>query len=320
MWDRSLNGMGNNSLKLERSAVMYLIRALGGNERSGMCQCPAHDDDTPSLQVSAGYKVPVVLHCHARCTFPQIVAALAHKNLWPVPGTKRVHAAPQFRSEEERRRYAVRILDDTLRNQGREQAVFLETYFKRRGIEQVPVTALLAMPYKFGGCKRLYLPDSPAMVFPVSSGRRTIGIHVTYLSPDLSQKREQEPQRQCFGPIRGGFVKLFHGFHDPDERLLIGEGIENACSVAQMTGSAAISALSATNMPLINPPRAREYIICADNDRNGTGQMAARTLAAKLVGAGFVVRVAIPEHPDTDWNDVCLKERGTFMIKGEGHL
>jgi hypothetical protein len=75
----------------------------------------------------------------------------------------------------------------------------------------------------------------------------------------------------------------------------------------------AISAVSAKNMPKITPPRASEYIICADNDANGVGQRAGRQLAARLVGIGHRVRIAIPPRPDTDWNDVLLEH----SLKGD---
>lgn len=44
-----------------------IIAALGGNQRTGMCRCPAHDDKTASLHVSDGRK-RVVFYCHAGCS------------------------------------------------------------------------------------------------------------------------------------------------------------------------------------------------------------------------------------------------------------
>ena len=290
---------------------LYLIRALGGDERSGKCECPAHDDNKPSLSITAGHKQPVVLHCHARCSFEAVTSKLREMGLWPVPGTDL--PAPSMRqrrySDEERRRYALRILDDTRRNRGQELAYLLENYFARRGINAVPPTALLALCHLMDIAEG-YLPNRPAMIFPVINQQRPVGIHVTWMNSDCTDKCDVEPQRQTYGPVKGGHIELYEGDHAPAQRLLIAEGIETALAAAQLTGLPALSALNAKNMPLISPPAASEYIIAGDNDANGSGQRAARALAAKLVRGGAVVRIAIPPQRDTDWNDVvCSRGR-----------
>jgi hypothetical protein len=53
-------------------------------------------------------------------------------------------------------------------------------------------------------------------------------------------------------------------------------------------------------MANVEPPAAREYIICADNDRNGTGLRNARALADRLAMPGVTVRIAMPPW---DWDD-----------------
>ena len=97
----------------------------------------------PSLSISSGHKQPVLLKCFAGCTFEQITAKLGGMGLWPVPGADanndatRVNRRPD-RTPEERRQYALRILEDTKRNYGREQAHLLKNYFVNRGIDKVP--------------------------------------------------------------------------------------------------------------------------------------------------------------------------------------
>ena len=287
------------------AAALRIIEALNGDPRKGMALCPAHPDRTPSLSVRAGTKVPVVFYCHAGCTYEQVAAALNRMGLWPVAGTDTVTRSPPVpRSAEERRQYAVRILHDVRRNRGRRLAPLLKNYFAPRGIERVPDTALLALPIRY--VDSVLVPRIPGMVFRVSDGQRTLGVHVTWLNADVNGKREENPQRQFYGPIRGGFVKLFRGDHDPKQPLLIAEGIETACAAAQISGLPAISALSAENMPFITPPPAREYIIAADNDRNGTGERAARALARNLTAAGATVRIALAPQLDSDWNDEIM--------------
>ena len=74
---------------------------------------------------------------------------------------------------------------------------------------------------------------------------------------------------------------------------MIGEGIENALSAAQLGGGLpAIAGISAKNLAKITPPPAREYIIAADHDPPGLS--GASTLAERLVRAGHFVRIAVP--------------------------
>jgi putative DNA primase/helicase len=45
-----------------------IIQGLGGNPHTGMCSCPAHADNTPSLKVSEGERGKVLFKCFAGCT------------------------------------------------------------------------------------------------------------------------------------------------------------------------------------------------------------------------------------------------------------
>lgn len=48
--------------------------------------CPAHNDKKPSLSVTEGDDGRVLIHCHAGCSFEQIVeaAGLVPSDLYPV--------------------------------------------------------------------------------------------------------------------------------------------------------------------------------------------------------------------------------------------
>jgi hypothetical protein len=204
----------------------------------------------------------------------------------------------------------LKILADTRANRGQELAEFLADYLAARGITTVPPTAMLALPWHLDLNKpRRIIPDDPAMVFEVTDGEKILGCHVTWLSPDLTAKREQEPQRQSFGPVKGGYIPLYNELKS--EKLVIAEGVETALSFGQMSGLPAIAGLSAKNLPAITPPCVREFIIAGDNDKNGTGFAGATALGLKLKRAGHIVRLAIPPRPDTvekvDWNDILTK-------------
>ena len=62
-----------------------LARELGGGGigKLGEYQayCPAHNDKNKSLTISKGYKHDVILHCHAGCSFEEIMDALFDKGI-----------------------------------------------------------------------------------------------------------------------------------------------------------------------------------------------------------------------------------------------
>ena len=294
---------------------LWLIDKLGGDLRSGMCLCPAHDDTNPSLSIGPGTKQPVLLKCFAGCTFEQITAKLRERRLWPVPhGESAAPAQRPQHSDEERKRYALTINNDTAKNHGYENAHLLQDYFAARGIDKVPETAMLALPFAYAE-EQLLLPSwGAAMVFRVVDKRnKEIGNHTTWLNEDLTDKREEEPKRQFHGPIKGGHVKLFEGRIadlDPQQPIVVAEGIETAAAMGQLTGYPAISLLSAGNMRdhVELPARPGGYIVGADNHANGSGLKAAAGFARRHATAECPVRIAMPDKPEGaddgfDWND-----------------
>ncbi|MBX9453603.1 MAG: toprim domain-containing protein [Mesorhizobium sp.] len=69
----------------------------------------------------------------------------------------------------------------------------------------------------------------------------------------------------------------------------------------EITGLPGAAALSATNLPKIDPPKCSEVIIAADADKAGLD--AAEQLAGRLTASGLKVRIAAPATPGNDWND-----------------
>ncbi len=66
-----------------------IVEALGGKWRgtSGTCRCPAHDDRTPSLDVTER-DGKILVKCRANCSQNAVLEALSHRGLWPEPRGK----------------------------------------------------------------------------------------------------------------------------------------------------------------------------------------------------------------------------------------
>ena len=122
---------------------------------------------------------------------------------------------------------------------------------------------------------------------------------------DGSGKATIEPQRRTIGAIAGGAVQL--GRPQPDNWLVVSEGIESGLSMSLAIDAPCWAALSAGGIKrLILPPLAKMVLIAADNDSNGTGMRAANTAAARWSREGRRVRICTPPLRNTDWNDVLM--------------
>lgn len=72
--------------------VEKICSELGGKMvgNRGRCRCPAHDDLSPSLCVTAGEKL--LVHCFAGCTQAAVIEALQARGLWIQRGRRRRRA------------------------------------------------------------------------------------------------------------------------------------------------------------------------------------------------------------------------------------
>jgi putative DNA primase/helicase len=286
-----------------------IIKALGGDPANGMCRCPAHDDKKASLHISEK-NGKVLWKCHAGCSQEQVRQALIARGIWSTKlksdtTVKNERPALDTLDDNARLRRASTLLRAAYEN----DPAVLSRYFTGRGIDNIPISAMALTAKDCRHFEHLGLSAYPAMVCTVIREDKLVGAHVTMLSKDGSSKLSGEKSKLMFGPVKGGYIPISE--LDPDRPLIIAEGIETALSAAQIaSGWPVIATGSAPNMKSLIVPKASEYIICADNDKNKTGQNAATFLARQLANAGQSVRVAVPEYEGEDWNDVLLNERG----------
>jgi hypothetical protein len=308
------------------AAVLRVIDFLVGDRSTGKCFCPRHEHGMrPSLQVGNGNEVPVVLHCfglNSKRHDLDIIAHLRANGVWPTTGkfegARASSAAEEARPPEERRRYALRIWNDLKHGGGREMAALLQDYMKARGLNDVPVSAMLTLPPEYlrarGDDSEVVASHDPGMVLPIRNKEGKLhGIHVAWLNPDLTAKRAGDMPYQTYGLLKGNFVPVTRiEWGKPIAKLIIAEGWATAAAAAQLTGLPAVAAGGKGNLAVLDLPVASEYIIAPDNDDDHGSRRDAGLLAQRLVGC--IVRIAMPDRPEGesgyDWDD-ALTDVGT---------
>lgn len=302
------------------TSAATIIAALGGNSRTGMCRCPAHDDKTPSLSVSNGDR-GVLVKCHAGCSQEDVIAELKRQNLWQKrnrvqlrPARVRVRLRPtrvRLHPLANAETSGTEQIAMELADAAGESDEHPTAYLRQRGISTPPSVLKLV-----GAGVMHFITGTmlPAMIAPITGkDGRIIGVHVTYLMTDAKDNAvgKHGKVRRMYGEVGGGSVVLKPA--DPERPFILGEGVETVLSAMEITGLPGAAALSATNLPKIDPPKCSEVIIAADADEPGI--KAAEQLADRLVTAGYKVRIATPTTTGNDWNDELKTHGDTEELK-----
>ena len=203
--------------------------------------------------------------------------------------------APEPRQD---RRAAVRAMVERAR-----PSPIVATYWASRGGRRLPPPAaplLYLANAKHPTSRRL--PCMLALLHDLAG--ELVAVHRTFLAPGGTGKAAVEPVRMTLGDVRGAAVQLYPAA----PHLVVAEGIETALAAAELLGLPAWAATSAGNLgdAMALPPEVREVTIAADNDP--PGRRAAKNAAARWRAEGRAVRVAMPDKPGADFNDV-LRER-----------
>lgn len=290
-----------------------IAKALGGRKMGGawMAPCPAHDDRKPSLSIREADGGKVLIRCHAGCDQERVIAALRSRGLWhgnaPFP-------SPHLPQNARKKRWPER--DDAKRSEAAlaiwptavpADGTLVEAYLAARGINLRPPPTLryhLGLKHPSGGVW-------PAMVALVTHGpdHVPLAIHRTFLARDGLGKAPVDPTKMMLGPCRGGAVRLA----EPDDMLMVGEGIETCLAAMRATGHPAWAALSTSGLRSLDLPKdLRDVIVLADGDE--PGEAAARDCALRWKREGRRVRIARPPQ-GLDFNDM-LVGRGSSIEEG----
>lgn len=291
-----------------------VAKALGGHRAGAtwMARCPAHDDSSPSLAISAGKHGKVLVRCHAGCHQRDVIAALIERGLWDAtdkhpdiiarkhPKNLEREPDPDAKARTEAALAIWRASQDIAGSLG-------ETYLRSRGIAPSPLPALRFHP----GLKHASGGVWPAMVALVVHGEtgEALAVHRTFLARDGHGKAPVDPPKMMLGPCRGGVVRL----GEPCDTLMVGEGIETCLAAKQATGKPAWAALSTSGLRSLDLPRAiAKVIVLADGDE--PGEAAAQHCARRWQREGRSVWIARPPS-GMDFNDL-LKARNLASSEG----
>jgi putative DNA primase/helicase len=283
-----------------------VAKALGGRKAGAvwMARCPAHDDRAPSLAITDAKNGKVLVRCHAGCDQHDVIAALRARGAWQYSdqGAGRLVRRAKRRLPAEPDREAANRTEAALaiwRGSQSAEGTSVETYLRSRGLD-LPASPALRF---HAGLKHPSGGVWPAMVALVTHGAagNPIGIHRTFLARDGKGKAPVEPAKMMLGPCRGGAVRL----GQPQDVLMVGEGIETCLAAMQATGNAAWAALSTSGLRALDLPReVRNVIVLADGD--GPGEAAAQECARRWKRERRRVRIARPPQ-GMDFNDLLLR-------------
>lgn len=329
--------------KLVAEISRHVVLKKRGDEYAGLC--PFHSERTPSFTVVPAKGFFHCFGCGARGdaigfrmlqsgeSFRQAVEALIGERLDGAARARSAEEEAASRGREEARRAAEEeaALSKSerafalLREAGPGPGSPAERHLRGRGLT-LPLPPTLrfhpkAPHWPTGGATRL-----PAMLAVVQGpgerpdGGHVVGAHGTFLDPasldgERPVKTTMQPSKALLGAAPGMAVRLAHA----GPELVVGEGIETVLSVMQATGLpgwAGISGPMMGNMWL--PDRVRSVVIAGDADPVSTkpgpmfgkrpGEEYARRAAARFVGEGRRVRIAMPEGDKLDFNDLLQRQ------------
>lgn len=278
-----------------------LALALKGRRagRGWKARCPAHEDRTPSLSISAGHNGVVLFKCHAGCSQQAVLAALQERGLWNGdnrPHLHLVHAQSKRADDMGRIEYARSIWNAGIDPRGTEA----EAYLSSRS---------LFLPPELSGTVLRFAPNCPweggtvpCLIAPFRdvTGNGVTGIHRVRLD---QPGRWPKAERMMLGPVAGSAVKL-----DPvGPALVIGEGIETCMAARQLGFSPVWAVGSAGAIEKFGPVAGVNTLTVLGENDTGANRRAAAECCRKW--APREVGLFAPPGEFKDVNDVLMQRK-----------
>ena len=280
-----------------------IAKSLRG-QKSGQgwsAHCPAHDDKNPSLSIS-DKDGKILFYCHAGCTQDAVIDALKSMGLWEDrwDNFERPRKTRHELTPEQKKELALKIWEASIPAAN----TLVQTYLASRGLS-IPIPPSLRFHPEMK-----HLPSGqtyPCMLALITHGidGTPMAIQRTYLARDGRGKAPIEPNKMMLGLSRGGAIRL----DEPDDFLMVGEGIETSMSAMAATGNPAWAAMSASGMAALDLPESvKGVIVLADGDKRG--EEVAQQSARKWMQQGRKVSISRPPQ-GKDFNDLLIENLTT---------
>lgn len=287
---------GNRDLE---SAGAYLVHRLGGtwHRKSGMCRCPAHDDQSPSLSVRVG-RSRLLFKCFAGCDRRDVLRAIYR--LGPQTLEAIGSGAPPNEGLDDWRQWRARELWSESRSL---QGSIGQTYLRNRSVDICPASLRFNDRTPLG--KRSAAIFRPALIAAVTDDSGLLAIQRTFLDPLGRRARDLGKSRRMLGCPGAGAVRLATS----TDTLGLAEGVETAISAMILLGIPVWASLGSERFPHIDIPRTvTRLLLLPDNDAAGHLAVPLATEAHAMPGRR--IDTDWPWHGLNDWNDTLRMERG----------
>jgi hypothetical protein len=268
-------------------------RPVRPHGRNYLIECPAHDDQNPSLSIRDGDDGRLIVHCFAGCDPLNVLSDIRarigniREHVETSPKPAKGSSAYERRQREKaawlwsQRRPIVGSVADVYLREARQITLPLPptlAYLPPRKSGHRP-----AMISAFGLCEE----PEPGVI---AARREVVAVHLTLLKPDGTDKAEVGPNKLMIGSPNGRPIVVA-----PPNDLLglaITEGVEDALSVHQATGLGAWAAGSAAHMTKL-ADAVPDYIDCVSlfADADPAGELNAALLAERLGALGIRTEV-----------------------------
>ena len=273
--------------------AQYVVEGLKGTwtANGGMCRCPTHADNGPSLSVRAG-RSSILVKCFAGCDSATVMAELRKRGLLTVDGSFRPIA-----SASNQRDFAdlARTIWGEARTLGNSTAA---RYLKNRQIRHQSGELRFhpSLVHVSGKVRDV----RPGLVARVSNERGMLAIQRIFLTRD-GHKADVEFNKRTLGRPFDGAVRL----HPVDHRQILGlaEGTETAMSAHDIFDLPVWATLGTENFAHVQiPSSVTKIILFLDN---GAGGDRAETLFSERPDLHCVIESRRPPARFSDWNDVA---------------
>ena len=284
-------------------------RNLGGQPQhhNWVCSCPICDYP---LSLADGEEGRLLAHCFGGCDFSELECVLVDYGLYDDDDYESLPQVVARQPDPED--IWLRVGTARWLYQAAIEDLLIAAYLRSRSIS-ITSSVLRVLPRDW---HHTGIPF-PAMAAPVVNvGGEITGIHLSFLKPDGSglayakptTKGERDRRRQCHGVVRGGAIRLAP--HNPDQELIIAEGVENTLSGMEWLNLPGWSAISAGGLKTVElPPEVRRILIVVDHDKNGCGPRNAVEGAQRWQAEGRATRLWMPDTAGDDANAFLIKKR-----------